>query len=55
MKVGVVCLGYDYRKVAGALVFVGGSQFVLGMLVAEALTTVFHRITSVIWELDPQR
>jgi hypothetical membrane protein len=29
-------MGYDYRKVAGALVFVGGSQFVLGMLVAEA-------------------
>ena len=28
---------YDYRKVAGALVFVGGSQFVVGMLVAEAL------------------
>jgi len=30
-------MGYDYRKVAGALVFVGGAQFVLGMLVAEAL------------------
>jgi hypothetical membrane protein len=28
---------YDYRKVAGALVFVGGSQFVVGMLVTEAL------------------
>jgi hypothetical membrane protein len=32
-----ICMHYDYRKVAGALVFVGGSQFVLGMLVAEAL------------------
>jgi hypothetical membrane protein len=30
-------MAYDYRKVAGALVFVGGSQFALGMLVAEAL------------------
>jgi hypothetical membrane protein len=30
-------MSYDHRKVAGALVFVGGSQFVLGMLVAEAL------------------
>jgi hypothetical membrane protein len=30
-------MDYDHRKVAGALVFVGGSQFVLGMLVAEAL------------------
>jgi hypothetical membrane protein len=30
-------MGYDYGKVAGALVFVGGSQFVLGMLIAEAL------------------
>jgi hypothetical membrane protein len=30
-------MGYDYRKLAGALVFVGGAQFVLGMLVAEAL------------------
>jgi hypothetical membrane protein len=30
-------MGYDYRKVAGALVFVGGSQFVFGMLVAESL------------------
>jgi hypothetical membrane protein len=30
-------MGYDHRKVAGALLFVGGSQFVLGMLVAEAL------------------
>jgi len=30
-------MDYDYRKVAGALVFVGGSQFVFGMLVAEAL------------------
>jgi hypothetical membrane protein len=28
---------YDYRKVAGAAVFVGGSQFIFGMLVAEAL------------------
>jgi hypothetical membrane protein len=28
---------YDYRKVAGTLAFVGGSQFVPGMLVAEAL------------------
>ena len=31
---------YDYRKVAGALVFVGGSQFVVGMLVTEALYPV---------------
>jgi hypothetical membrane protein len=31
------CMSYDYRKVAGAVLFVGGSQFVLGMLVAEAL------------------
>jgi hypothetical membrane protein len=30
-------MAYDYRKVAGALVIVGGSQFALGMLVAEAL------------------
>jgi hypothetical membrane protein len=30
-------MSYDHRKVAGALVFVGGSQFVFGMLVAEAL------------------
>lgn len=30
-------MGYDSREVAGALVFVGGTQFVLGMLVAEAL------------------
>lgn len=28
---------YENRKAAGALVFVGGSQFVVGMLVAEAL------------------
>jgi len=27
----------DYRKVAGALILVGGSQFVVGMLLAEAL------------------
>jgi len=33
----VVCVRCDYRKVAGALVLVGGSQFVVGMLVAEAL------------------
>jgi len=30
-------MGYDSRKAAGALVFVGGAQFMLGMLVAEAL------------------
>jgi hypothetical membrane protein len=30
-------MGYDYRKVAGAVILVGGSQFVFGMLVAEAL------------------
>jgi hypothetical membrane protein len=30
-------MDYDFQKVAGALVFVGGSQFVLGMLAAEAL------------------
>jgi len=30
-------MGYDSGKVAGTLVFVGGTQFVLGMLVAEAL------------------
>jgi len=33
----VIYMGYDSTKVAGALVFVGGIQFVLGMLVAEAL------------------
>lgn len=27
-------MAYDYRKVAGFLVLVGGLQFVLGMLVA---------------------
>ncbi len=30
-------MGYDSRKVAGALVFIGGTQFALGMLVAEVL------------------
>jgi hypothetical membrane protein len=33
----VICIRYDYRKVSGALVFVAGSQFVVGMLVTEAL------------------
>ena len=33
----MICMRYDYRKVSGALVFVGGSQFVAGMLVTEAL------------------
>ena len=28
---------YDYQRVAGSLVFVGGAQFALGMLVAEAI------------------
>jgi hypothetical membrane protein len=37
LKSVVVCMGYDYRKLTGALVFVDGAQFVLGMLVAEAL------------------
>jgi hypothetical membrane protein len=31
------CMSYDHRKVGGAVLFVAGSQFVLGMLVAEAL------------------
>jgi hypothetical membrane protein len=30
-------VSHDYRKAAGTLILVGGSQFVLGMLVAEAL------------------
>jgi hypothetical membrane protein len=30
-------VSHDYRKAAGALILVGGSQFVVGMLVAEAL------------------
>lgn len=28
---------YDNRRVAGTIIFVAGAQFVLGMLVAEAL------------------
>ena len=30
-------MSYNYRKVAGTLVLVGGAQFVLGMLIAEAI------------------
>jgi len=33
----VICVNHNHRKVAGALVLVGGAQFVVGMLVAEAL------------------
>ena len=33
----MVDMNYDYRKVAGVRVFVGGAQFVLGMLIAEAV------------------
>jgi hypothetical membrane protein len=50
-------MGYDHRKVAGALVFIGGSQFVLGMLVAEALYLGYSISQNYIsdLELDPRR
>jgi hypothetical membrane protein len=50
-------MGYEYRKLVRALVYVSGAQFVLAILVAEALYPGYSisQNTSVISELDPQR